>query len=65
MGIFQDVKASNFVRSKKFQYDSVNLEFVNKVTDNDKISTLVISERSFDFGNLLTLRIYIFRLLLF
>ena len=36
-----------------------------KVTDNDKISTLVRSERYLNFGNLLTLGIYIFRLVLF
>ena len=36
-----------------------------KVTDANKISTVMISQRSSDFGSLLTLGIYQFRLLYF
>ena len=62
-GHFQNIKAPNFVKSINCTMCFYSSQ--TKVTGNDKISTFMISERSFDFGNLLTLGIYIFRLLLF
>ena len=57
-GIFQNIKAYNFVRSITVQYASVDLEFTGKkVTDKDNISTLMILERCFDFGSFLNLGI--------